>query len=74
MVTADGYPGQEFVGQVREVAGRMGKDAPQTDAPGEYKDVYFREVLLDLENATDLPLNLRVQVRMKPASSTQQGR
>jgi hypothetical protein len=43
----------------------MGKRAPQSDAPGEYKDVYFREVLIALDRADTLPTNLRVHVRIR---------
>ena len=65
VVTADGYPGQEFPGTVALVIPRMGKRAPQTDQANEYKDMYFREVLIDLDSTvTDLPVNLRVQVRI----------
>ncbi len=68
VVTADGYPGQEFAGTVSLVIPRMGKRAPQTDEANEYKDMYFREVLIDLDSTTpDLPVNLRVQVRIDPA-------
>jgi hypothetical protein len=43
----------------------MGKRAPQTDEAHEYKDMYFREVLIDLDSTTpDLPVSLRVQVRI----------
>ena len=65
VVTADGYPGQEFPGAVCLVIPRMGKRAPQTDQANEYKDMYFREVLIDLESTADLPVNLRVQVRIE---------
>jgi multidrug resistance efflux pump len=64
VVTADGYPGQEYPGTVTLVIPRMGKRAPQTDQANEYKDMYFREVLIDLESTADLPVNLRVQVRI----------
>ncbi len=64
-VTVDGLPGQEFVGKVGLVLSRMGKRAPETNAPGEYRDVYYREVLIDLEQAYSLPVNLRVRVRIR---------
>lgn len=67
-VTADGFPGRVYAGRVVEIAGRMGKDVPESDAPGEYKDVFFREVLIELEAGRELPLNLRVQVRITPSS------
>jgi HlyD family secretion protein len=67
VVTADGFPGKSFAGRVSMVIPRMGRRALQTDAPGEYKDMYFREAMIDLENGSELPLNLRVQVKIKPA-------
>jgi multidrug resistance efflux pump len=65
VVTADGLPGKEFAGTVALVLSRMGRRAPQSDVPGEYKDVYYREVLIDLDGAAELPTNLRVQVRIR---------
>jgi hypothetical protein len=53
------------VGEVAVVLPRMGKRAPQSDAPNEMKDLYYREVLIDLSGADELPTNLRVQVRME---------
>jgi len=72
VATADGFPGREYAGRVVELAGRMGKDAPESDAPGEYKDVYYREVVVELDGGLELPLNLRVQVKImaEPASQT----
>jgi multidrug resistance efflux pump len=67
-VTADGLPGKAFTGQVAVVLSRMGKRAPQSDAPNELKDLYYREVLIDLDAGNDLPTNLRVQVRIQAAA------
>ncbi|HEV3120447.1 MAG TPA: efflux RND transporter periplasmic adaptor subunit, partial [Isosphaeraceae bacterium] len=67
VVTADGFPGKVFPGKVTLVVPRMGRRALQTDAPGEYKDLYFRETMIDLEEGAELPLNLRVQVRIHAA-------
>jgi multidrug resistance efflux pump len=63
-VTADGLPGKTFTGKVGMVVARMGKRAPQSDAPNEMKDMYYREVLIDLDAGDELPTNLRVQVRI----------
>jgi multidrug resistance efflux pump len=60
-ITADALPGQELTGKVAIVIPRMGKRSPQTDLPGEYKDLYFREVLIDMDTGDDLPPNLRVR-------------
>jgi RND family efflux transporter MFP subunit len=61
-VVYDGQPDRRFAGTVTEVLPRMGKRALQTDAPEEYKDIYFREVMIDLEAGAELALNLRVKV------------
>jgi multidrug resistance efflux pump len=61
IVTADGLPGTEFTGCVGVTLPRMGQRALQTDAASEYRDVYFREVLIDLDAGDELPLNLRVK-------------
>jgi hypothetical protein len=64
-VTVDSLPGKQFTGTVRVVLPRMGKRSLQTDAPGEYKDLYFREVLIDLKAGDELPINMRVQTRIR---------
>jgi hypothetical protein len=48
---------------------RMGKRAPQSDAPSEMKDIYYREVLIDLDAGEELPANLRVQVHIQARSA-----
>ncbi len=63
-ITADALPGKELSGKLTVVVPRMGKRGPQSDAPGEYKDLYFREVLIDLDRNEELPLNLRVHTRI----------
>jgi len=64
VITADGVPGKEFRGKVAAVLPRMGKRAPLSHEPGEYRDLYFREVLIDLDEALMLPTNLRVEARI----------
>jgi len=71
VVTADGYPGLAYMGTIARVLPSMGRRAPQTDQANEYKDMYFREVLIDLESTADLPINLRVQVRIDTAERDQ---
>jgi energy-coupling factor transporter ATP-binding protein EcfA2 len=65
VVTADGLPGHEFRGKVSLAAPRMGKRVLRSDAPGEYKDLYFREVMSDLDAGTEQALNLRVRARIQ---------
>ena len=65
VATADSFPGREFLGKVALVAPRMGKRVLQSDEPGEYQDLYFREVVIDLAAGTELALNLRVQAHIQ---------
>jgi HlyD family secretion protein len=65
VVTVDGIPDRKFAGTVAVVMPRMGKRAVQTDVPEEYKDLYFREVLLDLALDLDLTPNVRAKVRIQ---------
>jgi multidrug resistance efflux pump len=75
-LTADALAGKEYSGAVAVVLPRMGKRAPRSDTPGEYRDLYYREVLIELTGAEELPNNLRVQVWItvgpppEPASET----
>jgi multidrug resistance efflux pump len=64
VVTAEGFPGKEFAGKIAVIVPRMGKRAPQSDQPSEYKDLYFQEILIDLEPGTSLPANLRVRTKI----------
>jgi HlyD family secretion protein len=61
-IDADALPGRELTGVVAITVPRMGKRSLQSDAPGEYKDLYFREALIDVDGQDDLPPNLRVRV------------
>lgn len=67
LASADGFPGREYAGRVVEVVGRMGKDAPESDAPGEYKYIYYREVVIELDGGLELPFNLLVRVKITAA-------
>jgi multidrug resistance efflux pump len=61
----DGFLDVELSGKVGTVLPYMGRRTPQADTPGEYKDLYFREVLIDLDSSNDLPVNLRVRTRIQ---------
>jgi RND family efflux transporter MFP subunit len=64
-VIVEGPRGGEFAGRVTRVARRMVRDAPHSDAPGEYKDVHFREAWLALDGADELPVGLRVLTQIE---------
>ncbi|MGE3805641.1 MAG: efflux RND transporter periplasmic adaptor subunit [Gemmataceae bacterium] len=66
-ITIDGIPGRTFDGKVSHLALRMGKTTIHDDAPEEYKDVYFREILIELEGGASLPIHLRVHVKIECA-------
>jgi multidrug resistance efflux pump len=61
VVRVDGLPGRDLAGHVKAVLPRMGKRAPISDDPDEFRDVYHREVLIELDPGAGLPLNLRVR-------------
>jgi RND family efflux transporter MFP subunit len=61
-ITCDGLSDIVFGGRVVQVLPRMGRRPLSTDAPDEYKDIYSREVLIDLDAGRELALNLRVKV------------
>jgi len=63
-VTVDGLRGSAFPGTVAVVLPRMGKRSLHTDSPREYKDVYFREVLITLPATSELTPNARVKARI----------
>ena len=48
---------------------RMEKRVLQSDAPGEYKDVYSREVMIDLDTRTALAPKLSMQARIQVVST-----
>lgn len=68
-ITADGIPDKKFTGVVAQVLPRMGKRGIETNAPGEYRDIYHREVLIDLDPGQSLPVSLRVRVRIETRST-----
>lgn len=59
-VTADGYPGQKFWGEVVRVGRLLGRKNLRTDEPTERVDTKILETLIELESARELPLGLRV--------------
>ncbi len=71
-VRVDGLPDRALPGKVTAVLPRMGQRAPRGDRPEEFKDVYFREVFVTLDPGADLPLNLRVRVRIFTDRATTQ--
>ncbi|OAI42248.1 hypothetical protein AYO40_01950 [Planctomycetaceae bacterium SCGC AG-212-D15] len=64
-VACDGMPERRFAGKIAQVLPRMGRRSLSTDSPDEYKDVYSREVLIDLESGLELALHLRVKVTIE---------
>ncbi len=59
-VTADGYPGRKFWGEVVRVGRLLGRKNLRTNEPTERVDTKILETLIELENARELPVGLRV--------------
>jgi hypothetical protein len=64
VVTADAVPDREFLGKVAVVVPRRRKRSIRSNAPGQYREVYFREVFIDLQNPGELALNMRIHTRI----------
>jgi HlyD family secretion protein len=65
-VTSDALPGRVFQGQVTQVARRMGGRNLLSDDPAQRRDMKILEALIALEAGEDLPIGLRVDVRIQP--------
>jgi HlyD family secretion protein len=62
-VTADGLPNQSFMGHVVAISPRMANKTVHSDHPSELYDTKIREVMLELSNAAQLIVGLRVDVQ-----------
>jgi HlyD family secretion protein len=58
-VTVEAYNNRKFPGKVVDIAQRMGRKNQRTDDPTERIDTKIREVVLELEDATELVPGLR---------------
>jgi len=65
IVTADGFPGQKFEGQVIHISDSMRAKSVLSDDPSQKVDRDVLEVLIELQHTKeDLPLGLRVTAQM----------
>jgi cell division septation protein DedD len=68
-ITANGFPGRQFDGQVVQVSQAMKPKSVLSDDPSQKVDRDVLEVTIDLNrNGEDLPLGLRVTARMNDAA------
>lgn len=67
---ADGLPGKEFCGRVVRLSPRMGRKEQASEHPAEYFDTRVREVWIELEQADELVVGLRVDVKLFPQPLT----
>lgn len=65
MISADAYPGQEFIGKVAQVASSVGRKKIQTESPQEMLDVKVLEATIKLPPGVPLKLGLTVDVRIR---------
>jgi HlyD family secretion protein len=63
-VTVNSRPGTVYTGKVIVLLPGMSKDGPHTDAPNELKDMYFRQVMIELDEGDDLPPSKIVEVQI----------
>ncbi len=68
--TADGLPDRVFKGRVTKISPRMARKQLFTDDPSEYVDTKTREIWIELEDASELVYNLRVDVVIDATSQT----
>lgn len=67
-VVTDGLPDQQFEGRVTRLSPRMNHKQFHGDQPAERYDTKTREIWIDLEDADDLVMGLRVDVMLDPAT------
>ncbi|HRQ35724.1 MAG TPA: efflux RND transporter periplasmic adaptor subunit [Chiayiivirga sp.] len=65
-VRSDALPDRVFAGRVTYVAGRMGGRNLLSGDPAQRRDMKILEALIELETGDDLPIGLRVDVRIVP--------
>lgn len=70
-VAADGMPETSYTGKVVRLSPRMSSKQIWSDEPGERFDTKTREVWIELDNAQDLVLGLRVDVIIDASSEAQ---
>ena len=63
-VTVNSRPGKVYTGKVVMLLPGMSKDGPHTDAPNELKDMYYRQVMIELDEGDDLPPSKIVEVQV----------
>ncbi|MBN8727061.1 MAG: efflux RND transporter periplasmic adaptor subunit [Xanthomonadales bacterium] len=64
-VSADAFPGRSFAGQVSEVGRRMGARRAISDDPTQRRDSKTLEAHIALGEGAELPIGLRVDVRIE---------
>jgi HlyD family secretion protein len=69
-VSAEGLPGQKFVGRISRLSPQMSRKQVWNDDPTERLDTKIREVWINLDDALDVPLGLRVDVTIDSRSPT----
>lgn len=61
IITADAYPGEEFLGKVTEISTSIGKKKILSDDPSEMVDTDVLETKIELEGTQKLNLGLQVE-------------
>lgn len=69
-VRTEAFPGRIFVGTVERIGARMGRRLLRSDDPVERRDARVLEVLIRLDDGRELPIGMRVDVRIYPGSGS----
>lgn len=67
--TADAYGDRRFPGRVTQVVGELGRKTQDLDDPRAKLDTRILEVAFTLDDAAALPLGLRMDVHLEPATT-----
>lgn len=67
-VTADAFGTQKFWGHVVRIGGELGRKNIRTDEPSERVDTKILETLVEMDDARELPVGLRVDAFIVPAA------
>jgi HlyD family secretion protein len=65
-VTADAFGKQKFWGHVMRIGGELGRKNVRTDEPTERVDTKILETLVEMDDARELPVGLRVDAFIVP--------
>jgi RND family efflux transporter MFP subunit len=58
-ITIDQVADKEYTGKIVVILPRMAEDTVRSNQPGEYRDLFYRHALIEIDGGDDLPTNMR---------------